>query len=252
MGAEAAYFFINEEIDKSWDSAPGQPPKIKYEGDAKKVVDQLDKDEKRRTKFLADLEDINKTYVSPKWFPVVLAREGTVDDVERTALAKSKVEVLDKATAAKIASIEKKAQATLDNPNAKPEDQEMAQKLLEQADQIRQNTNKAWTDKRASFYKVLEPEMIDRYTRAYLRGKQFDVKDPMVARAVQRLAFYTDQLTDVKMREYLGGVEKDMPPFKYRDQMFKQARPGAESAPLPTTDIPLSPGVGAGATVKAD
>ena len=251
-GAEGAYFFLNEQIDRDWDSPPGQPSKLKYEGAADKVVKQLDSDDKRRVKYVEELDQINKTYVSPKWFPVVLAREGTVDDVERTALARAKVSVLDPAAAKKIADIENKAQKTLDNPNASDKDKEVAQALLERADEIRRNTNDAWKKKREEFYKVIEPEMIDRYARAYLRGKQFDVKDPMTARAVQRLAFYTDQLSDAKMKEYLLGVEKDMPPFKYRDQMFKQARPGSISSPQPNVDIPVGPGVTAGANVKAE
>ncbi len=247
FGAEAAYFFVNEQIEKEWDTAPGQPPKIKYEGEGKTVVTKLEADDKKREKFLTELDDINKTYVSPKLFPVVLSREGTVYDTQRTALAKSKVEVLDKATAAKITAIENKAQKILDDPKASDESKDQATALLGQADDIRRATNKAWTDKRAAYYKVLEPGMIDRYCRGYLRGKQFDVKDPMVSKAVQRLAFYTDQLNDTKMREYLIGVEKDMPPFKYVDQMFKKARPGSLSAPQPSVDTPTGGVVSAGA-----
>jgi len=250
MGAEAAYFFVNEDIEKNWDTPPGQPPKIKYEGNAKDVVKKLEADDKKRVKWVEQLEAINKTYVSPKWFPVVYAREGSVDDVQRSALAKSKVEVLDPAAQKTIKGIEDKAQKILDNPKSTPEEQEQATKLLAKADEIRQNTDKAWKDKRAEYYKVLEPEMIDRYCRAYIRGKQFDVKDPWVTKAVQRLAYYTDQLENVKMKQYLLGVEKDLPPFVYKNDMFKQARPGSISATQPVAgtdkDVPLSPIVSSG------
>lgn len=251
MGAEAAYFFVDEKIAKEWDNVPGQTPKVKYEGAADKVVKQLEADDKKRRAYLDELEKIVKTYVSPRWTPVVYAREGSVNDTMRSALARSKVEVLDPATKKKIDDIEKKAQKTLDDPNAKPEDQATAQALLEKADQIRQNVNKAWTDKRKQYYDVLEPEMIDRYARGYLRGKQFDVKDPWVTKAVQRLAYYTDQFEDVKMGQYLITVEKDFPGFKYKNQMFKQARPGAIVAPAPKAiEEPMSsgsPGPAAGA-----
>jgi len=70
-GAEAAYFFVNETIEKEWD-AVGNTPKIKYEGDATAVVKKLEADDKKRLKYISELEDINKIYVSPKWFPVVL------------------------------------------------------------------------------------------------------------------------------------------------------------------------------------
>lgn len=252
-GAEAAYFFVNEKIEKEWDPVPGQKPKIIYEGSAGEVTKKLEANDKQRRGYIDELEAIVKTYLSPKWTPVVYAREGSVNDVMRSALARSKVEVFDPKDKKKIEDLEKLAQKTLEDPNAKPEDQAKAQALLEKADAIRQNVNKAWTDKRKQYYDVLEPEMIDRYARAYLRGKQFDVKDPWVTKAVQRLAYYTDQLDDTKMRQYLVQVEKDFAPnFKYRDQMFKQARPGAIVAPLPDVNTPVTTGVAAGAAPKAE
>jgi hypothetical protein len=250
-GAEAAYFFINEKIEKEWDNVPGQTPKVKYEGTAGPVVKQLEADDKKRRAYLEKLEDIIKVYLSQKWTPVVYAREGSVNDTMRSALARSKVEVFDPKDKKMIEDLEKKAQVTLENPNAKPEDQAKAQELLEKADKIRTNVNKAWTDKRKQYYDLLEPEMIDRYARAYLRGKQFNVKDAWVTKAVQRLAYYTDQLEDLKMGQYLVQGEKDFAPnFKYKNQMFKQARPGAISAPTPTVDHPIGPGVSAGAIAK--
>lgn len=247
-GAEAAYFFINEKIEKEWDAVPGQPPKVKYEGNASDVMKKLEADDKKRRAYIEDLEDIVKVYLSPKWTPVVYAREGSVNDTMRSALARSKVEVLDPKVKKQIEDIEKKAQITLEDPNASPEAQAKAQALLEKADQIRQNVNAEWKKRKQQYFDILEPEMIDRYARAYLRGKQFNVKDPWVTKAVQRLAYYTDQLENVKMRQYLMQVEKDFPTFKYRDDMFKQARPGAITAPLPNVNQPIGAGVSAGAT----
>ena len=255
MGAEAAYFFVNEQIEKEWDTAPGQEPKIKYVGTSDKVSAQLKKDDEKRVKYVESLEKINETYVSPKWYPVVNARQGTVDDVQRTALAKSKVEVLDPKAQKTIKDIEDKAQKTLDNPKATDEEREVATKLLEKADKIRQSTAGAWKETRAKYYAVLEPEMIDRYARGYVRGKQFDVKDPMVTKAVQRLAYYTDQLDNTKMKLYLTNLENDtkiVPRFVYRNDMFKQARPGSIVAPLPSTDNPMPPVVSAGASSKPE
>lgn len=249
-GAEAAYFFTNEKIEKEWDNVPGQKPKIVYEGTAKVVSAKLEADDKKRRAFLEELENNIKTYLSPKWTPVVYAREGSVNDTMRSALARSKVEVLDPAVKKQIDDIEKKAQKTLEDPNAKPEDQAKAQQLLEKADAIRQNVNAEWKKRRDAYYAVLEPEMTDRYARSYLRGKQFDVKDPWVTKAVQRLAYYEDQISSEKIGQYLTQVEKDFPGFKYKNQMFKQARPGAISAPLPNVDHPVGPGVSAGAAAK--
>ncbi len=252
FGAEAAYFFIDEKIQKEWDSVPGQPPRVKYEGDAKKVVALLESDDKKRRGYLEELEKIVKIYLSPKWTPVVYAREGSVNDVMRGALARSKVEVLDPADKKKIDDLEKKAQKILDNEKSTPEDQATAQGLLEKIDQIRANTTKAWIEKRAQYYAVLEPEMMDRYARGYLRGKQFNAKDPWITRAVQRLAYYEDQIAADKIGGYLATVEKDFPGFKYHPYLFKGKRPGAVSAPLPTVDHPIGPAVGAGATAKAE
>lgn len=249
-GAEAAYFFINERVEKEWDNVPGQKPKIVYDGNAKEVLKTLEKDDKKRRALLEELENIVKVYLSPKWTPVVYAREGSINDTMRSALARSKVQVIDPALDKQIADIEKKAQKTLDDPNAKPEDQGKAQELLEKADKLRQNANAEWTKRRKEYYDVLEPEMVDRYARSYLRGKQFNVKDVWVTRAVQRLAYYEDQISTEKIGQYLTQVQKDFPGFVYKAQMFKQARPGGISAPLPTVDIPIGPGVSAGASAK--
>jgi len=251
FGAEAAYFFINEKIEKDWDTVPGQTPKIKYEGTGKEVIKKLEADDKKRVGYISELENVVKTYISPKWTPVAYAREGSVNDTMRSALARSKVQVIDPALDKQIAGIEDKARKTLDNPNASPEDMASAEKLLAKADDLRQKANSEWKKRRDEYYAVLEPEMIDRYARAYLRGKQFNVKDPWVTKAVQRLAYYEDQLTTQKVGQYLIQVEKDYAPnFKYKPDMFKQARPGAISAPTPTVDHPIGPGVSAGAVAK--
>jgi outer membrane protein assembly factor BamD (BamD/ComL family) len=251
MAAEAAYFFTNEKIERDWDPTPAGP-RIKYEGTADVVVKKLEADNKKRIALIEELDGLVKTYLSPKWTPVVYAREGSVNDVMRSALARAKVEVLDPKAKKTIDDIEKKAQRTLEDPNASEEAKAKAEELLARADAIRQNTDQAWRDKRKQYYDVIEPEMIDRYTRGYLRGKQFNVRDPMITRAVQRLAYYTDQLDDTKMRLYLAQVEKDFPGFKYRDQMFKQARPGAVSSPAPTVDRPIGPPVSAGTGSKTE
>jgi len=250
-GAEAAYFFINEKIEKEWDTLPGQKPKVIYEGTASEVNKKLEADDKKRRGYIAELEDVVKIYLSPKWTPVAYAREGSVDDTMRSALARSKVEVLDPKVKKQIDDIEKKAQITLEDEKASDEAKAKAQALLEKADQIRQNVNAEWKKRRQQYFDVLEPEMIDRYARAYLRGKQFNTKDAWITKAVQRLAYYTDQLENTKMRMHLNLVEKDFagPPmnFKYRDDMFKQARPGAIVAPLPDVNVPVTTGVGAAA-----
>ncbi len=251
MAAEAAYFFVNEKIEKDWDAAPSGP-RIKYEGPAEQVVKKLEADDKKRRAYLDELEKIVKDYVSPRWTPVVFAREGSVNDVMRSALARSKVAVFDPKSQKQIDDIEKKAQKILEDDNASEESKAQAEMLLAKADSIRQNANDAWKKKRQSSYDVIEPEMIDRYARAYLRGKQFHVKDAWITRAVQRLAYYTDQIEDVKMGQHLASVEKDFPGFKYKNQMFKQARPGAIAAPQPTTDAPIGPMVTAGAAAKVE
>ncbi|MFI5298006.1 MAG: hypothetical protein ACHREM_07905 [Polyangiales bacterium] len=255
-GAEAAYFFTSEKIDKLWDSQPGQPPKIKYEGTAQKVLAQLDADNVKRDELTKELEDIIGTYLSPRWTAIVYAREGSIFDTQRSALVKAKVEVIDPALQAKISKIEGIAQKILDDDGASEKAKAQAQAAMESADKLRSDANDKWKALRQKYLDAIEMPMIDRYTRAYVRGKQFDVKDPLVTKAVQRLAYYTDQLDDTKIRGFLANVEKDFskPPvvFQYRDQMFKQARPGGRadvttdvSQPTPTPD-PKSSGTGGG------
>jgi hypothetical protein len=239
-GAEAAYFPVDEEIARDWDTPVGGKPRLVYEGTADVVQKKLDEDAKKRDALATKLEDIIKGYASPKWVPVLYAREGSLFDTQRTALAKAKVQVLDPKSDALIKSIESKAQKVLDNPKATEEDQAQAQALMEKAAGIRDNVNAKWKERRAQYYATMEQPMIDRYARAYVRGKQFEVKDPWITKAVQRLAYYTDQLLDIKMAQYCKEVEASYPSFKYREQMFKQARPGSVNSQLPNVDAPTA------------
>lgn len=221
--AKEAYDRIDALLLAKWDDDSGPTPKLNYDGTAAVVVKRLEADEKQRAEYLESLHAIDATFHDAKQLPITNAREASVDDSLRAALARAKVEVLDPETDLKIKDIEVMARKVVDDPNASDKFKATAQELLEKADAIRQNTNKHWIDKRKKYYDLLEPQMIDRYARAHIRAKAAGINHPRIDHARKRLAFYTDVLGDAAMKRHLEACEKDFPSFKYVNQMFKTA-----------------------------
>jgi tetratricopeptide (TPR) repeat protein len=247
FGAEADYFFINEQIEKEWDQAG-----ISYNGSADDVMKKVDKDVEKREKFFVELERVRALYNSRRYLPVILAREGTLYDQHRQALVKGKVQAIDPAKEKQIVDLEEKCRKILEDDSSSEKAKETCQTNLDKMDVVRKTLAKKWLDAREGYVHDMELRLTQRYAAGYLRGKKFGVKDAIVVKAVQRLAYYTDLLTDLKLREYLtpkAGTpelkewQSAYPePFNYVDQMFKQARPGAQSSPAPTVDTPIPPG----------
>ncbi len=251
FGAEADYFFVNEQIEKEWDTPTGQAPRLSYDGSADDVIKKMDKDIDKREKLFVELERIRALYQSRRYLPVILAREGTLYDQHRTALVKGKIQAIDPVTEKKIATVEEGCRKVLEDDNSSEAAKARCQTTLDKMDEARKVQSKKWTAAREGYVHDMELRLTQRYAAGYLRGKEFGVKDDRVVKAVQRLAYYTDLLTDVKLREYLtpnaGPELKEWQsaypkPFNYVDQMFKQARPGAASSPPPTVDTPIPPG----------
>jgi hypothetical protein len=246
--AEADYFFVNEQIEKEWDPSGT----LVYNGTSDDVIKKIDKDIDKREKLFLELERIRGYYQSRRYLPILLAREGTLYDQHRQALVKGKIQAIDPAKEKQINDLEEKCRKILEDDNSSEKAKENCQSTLDKMDDVRKQLGQRWIKAREGYIHDMEMRLLQRYAAGFLRGRQFGVKDALVVRAVQRLAYYTDLLTDPKLREYLspkaGSPEekewKTAYPdaFQYRDQMFKQARPGAESSPPATVETPVAPG----------
>jgi hypothetical protein len=71
--------------------------------------------------------------------------------------------------------------------------------------------------------------MVDRYSNAVVLARRYNVSNPAIVRAIQRLAFFTDVIGEAKLKTYTSGV-KDL---NYADGMFLRIRPGLVEAPKP-------------------
>ena len=71
--------------------------------------------------------------------------------------------------------------------------------------------------------------MIDRYATSVMLARRYNVSNPAVVRAIRRLAFVTEVIGEVKMKQFTSTV-KDL---NYTEGMFQRMRPGQVSAPAP-------------------
>ncbi len=115
--------------------------------------------------------------------------------------------------------------------------------LQETADAIRQKRREQWREARERLLNDADRAMIKFYAQAVVYARAWNIRNPEVDTAIQRLAFFTDILGDAKIRDMSQGIidPETKQPFLYSDGMFLRTRPGmAQSlqpdglaAPLP-------------------
>jgi hypothetical protein len=153
-------------------------------------------------------------YASPEWAAAAIARQGSLYDSLRTGLYETRPPALimfDKKTEQLLKMAE-----TSDNPD-----------LQEKADAARTNVTNAWRDKREQELNSADQIMVDRYGNAVMLARRYNVSNPAIVRAIQRLAFFTDVIGEAKLAQYSSRV-KDL---NYTPGMFLRIRPGLVSAP---------------------
>jgi hypothetical protein len=69
--------------------------------------------------------------------------------------------------------------------------------------------------------------MVDRYGRAITMARRYNVSNPAIVRAIQRLAFFTDVIGEAKLSNYTQGISE----LNYTPGMFLRIRPGLVTAP---------------------
>jgi hypothetical protein len=79
--------------------------------------------------------------------------------------------------------------------------------------------------------------MVDRYGNAVMLARRYNVLNPAVAKAIQRLAFFTDVVGEAKLSQYTGRV----PSLEYTPGLFLRLRPGLVTAPRPEGMAPPAP-----------
>jgi len=224
MAAEAEYTALDAEIRKNFDYDTGHH---RYQGTTVEVINKYRAGAKDAEKYNNRLEEIIESYLSPEWVVAARSRQGSLYDSLRTGLYNARPPGLKLFNAQE----EKILKKFRDSDN--PDDQE-------KADQYEQKRRELWRTTRDQELASADQIMINRYVQAVYYSRKFNVSNPAVDKAIQRLAFATDILGDEKIRQYASSV-KD---FTYQDGMFLRSRPGitveADPQPLPMP-LPVVP-----------
>jgi TolA-binding protein len=213
MAAECEYALLDEELRKSFDYDTNHH---RYQGTTVDVISKYRAGAKDAEKYNAQLEHVIDAYLSPEWVVAARSRQGSLYDSLRTGLYNARPPGLK--------LFNDKEQKILDKfrNSDDPDDQE-------KADAYEQKRRELWRTTRDQELASADQIAVNRYTQAVFFARKYNVSNPAVDKAIQRLAFLTDIIGDDKMRQYAQTV-KD---FTYADGMFLRSRPGITSAPDP-------------------
>ncbi len=244
--AEAELTALDEEMKEKFDYDTGHHH---YAGSVEEIIGKYDPKSGRnisKGKYQTDAEEANKydlaldhvirTYQSLDWVPAAFARRGTVWDSLRTGLYNTVPPALKYFTAAQDKQLKMLEDSGRDDLAAK-------------ADDIRSSVKEAWRSKKETELNGSDTLMVRYFAMSVAYARKFNIRNPFVARAINRLAYYTDIIGDAKMREYVTGTIDPTDPAKqahlsYTDGMYVQQRPGLTAVPPADANeepVPVAP-----------
>ncbi len=221
FAAEAAYIQLDEIIQRGFDYDAGHH---RFAGTTVEVLDQYRKGAVAAQAHYDALQRVVDDYASPEWATAAIARQGSLYDSMRTGLYNVRAPALkmfDKKTEALLTRAENS-----DSPE-----------LQEQADAVRMRVETGWRDARDRELDSADQVMVDRYGNAITLARRYNISNPAVVRAIQRLAFFTDVIGEAKLTQYTGRVQS----LEYTPGLFFRLRPGLVTAPKPEGMAPPAP-----------
>lgn len=219
--AEAAYVQLDDSIVRGFDYDSGHQ---RYAGNTVEVLDQYRRAAQVAQQHYDALQRVVDDYASPEWATAAIARQGSLYDSLRSALYDVRAPALK--------MFDKKTEALL----SRAENSDSAE-LQEQADAVRMRVETAWREARDRELDSADQVMVDRYGNAITLARRYNVLNPAVAKAIQRLAFFTDVVGEAKLAQYTGRV----PSLEYTPGLFLRLRPGLVTAPRPEGMAPPAP-----------
>jgi hypothetical protein len=245
-GAEAEFTLLDEEIHEKFDYETNHHH---FAGSVEEILGKFDpktkatvtkgryqKDAEDADKYDKLLEHISKTYPSVEWVPAAIARQGSLYDSLRTGLYNTVPPALKFFTPAQEALLKRLENSGRDD-------------LAAQADDLRATVKEGWRSKKESELAAMDQVMVRRYATAVTLARKYNVRNPSVARAINRLAYFTDIIGDQNMRTYVTGTIDPTDASKaahldYKDGQFVQSRPGIAATPPPDANaepLPVAP-----------
>jgi hypothetical protein len=221
FAAEAAYIQLDEAIVRGFDYDTGHQ---QYAGNTTEVIDQYRRSATQAQLHYDALQRVVDDYASPEWATAAIARQGSLYDSLRSALYDVRAPALK--------MFDKKTEALL----LRAENSDSAD-LQEQADAVRMRVETAWREARDRELDSADQVMVDRYGNAITLARRYNVSNPAITKAIQRLAFFTDVIGEAKLVQYTGRV----PSLEYSPGLFLRLRPGLVMAPSPEGMAPPAP-----------
>ncbi len=244
--AEAEFTALDEELKEKFDYDTGHHH---YAGSVEDIIGKYDPKSGRnisKGKYQVDAEDASKydlalehiirTYQSLDWVPAAFARKGTVWDSLRTGLYNTVPPALKYFTPQQDKQLKMLEDSGRDD-------------LATQADNIRSTVKEAWRSKKETELNGSDTLMVRYFSMSVAYARKFNIRNAFVARAINRLAYYTDIIGDAKMREYVTATVDPTDPGKqahlsYTDGMYVQQRPGLTAVPVADANeepVPVAP-----------
>jgi tetratricopeptide (TPR) repeat protein len=240
-GAEAQYALLDDKIHAEYDVESGHH---KYAGSVPEIIGSADKagnvtpgryqkDAVLAQKYDDELELIVKTYPSQEWVPAAIARQGTVYDALRTGLYNAVPPAVKYFTPTQEALLKRLEGSGIP-------------KLQDQADDLRTTVKEGWRKKKEVELAGADEVMVKRYATAVAYARKYNVRNPAVTKAIERLAYFTDIIGDAKMRDYVTRTKdptdlSGSSNLTYTDGMYLQSRPGLTATPPPAAQAPPAP-----------
>ncbi|HEY3496160.1 MAG TPA: tetratricopeptide repeat protein [Polyangiaceae bacterium] len=213
MAAEGEFTMLDREIEQKFDYETGHH---RFKGTTVEVVKQYTAEAATAKGWFDKLQHISDAYVSPEWTIAAISRQGSLYDSLRTGLYNVRPPAL-KMFDAKTEALLKRAENS-DDPD-----------LQAKADEVRVQVQEAWRKKRDQELDSADKIMVDRYATSVTLARRYNVSNPAVVRAIRRLAFMTEVIGEVKMKQFTSTVKE----LGYTEGMFQRMRPGQVSAPPP-------------------
>jgi hypothetical protein len=211
FAAEGAFLQLDDEIKRSFDYDSGFQ---RFKGTPEQVIEGYQRAAVNAKSWYDRLQRVIDDYASPEWATAALARQGSLYDSLRTGLYNLRtpeLQMFDQKTEALLQRAENS-----DNPA-----------LQEKADAIRTSIESSWRTRRDEELDSADRIVVDRYARAVVWAKRYNVSSPVVAKAISRLAFLTDVLGEARMQQYATTV----PELGYKEGAFLRMRPGLVVTP---------------------
>ncbi len=236
--AEADFALLDEEISRSYDA----PDKHRYQGAVSDVVGETNAQGKLKRGRYQDrareadqwdkvLEGLARKYESVEWVPTAIARQGTLFDELRTGLYNTTPPALKYFTP--------KEQTFLNNLHRSGR-----QDLDDKANELEDAKKEFWRKKKEQELSGADQVMVRRYATAVALARKYSVRNAWLAKAVARLAYFTDIVGDAKMAEYVTATPDPTGTstgrLPYQAGQYAQTRPGLTVLPPPSGDsVPL-------------